>query len=284
MKKRIVILDFDGTITDAEAEGAPFTVGYIANVAALLGKKPGEVDSVIEVAEREIATNPGDNGWMYGGRIVAPATVDPYLRMKAIARRVFDHFSVFLDPNDRERILEFLYANNYHHSGIAFKEGADELLRTLFTSDQLVVYIVTNSHTEGVVKKVARLSWDEQSIGHMSSRVIGGAKKYVVDDQPDHVAESLNLTGLTRPVFLRRSAYFQVLERLCQEHDLSWENVTVIGDIFELDLALPFSLGARVGLIVNQFTPDYERDFILANPDRGRMIGSLSEVMPFVME
>ncbi len=98
MKKRIVILDFDGTITDAEAEGAPFTVGYIANVGALLGKKSEDVVPVIEAAEHEIATNPGTNGWIYGGRIVAPATVDPYLRMMAIARRTFDHFGAFLDP------------------------------------------------------------------------------------------------------------------------------------------------------------------------------------------
>ena len=51
----------------------------------------------------------------------------------------------------------------------------------------------------------------------------------------------------------------------------------MVGDIFELDLALPMALGARVGLVGNPRTPAYEREFVRASP-RGRLIGRLDEV------
>ncbi|MFM2152956.1 MAG: hypothetical protein RL199_1391, partial [Pseudomonadota bacterium] len=35
---RLVILDFDGTMTDAEAEGAPFRDGYLQDLATLTGR------------------------------------------------------------------------------------------------------------------------------------------------------------------------------------------------------------------------------------------------------
>ena len=41
----------------------------------------------------------------------------------------------------------------------------------------------------------------------------------------------------------------------------------VIGDIFELDLSLPLAMGANVGLVLSEFTPDYERLFLEKHPN-----------------
>jgi hypothetical protein len=54
----------------------------------------------------------------------------------------------------------------------------------------------------------------------------------------------------------------------------------VIGDIFELDLAMPLSLGARVGLVNSERTPAYERAFVKAHP-RAQLIEDLSEIRTF---
>jgi hypothetical protein len=51
----------------------------------------------------------------------------------------------------------------------------------------------------------------------------------------------------------------------------------VIGDIFELDLAMPLALGARIGLVSSAQTPPYERAFVAAHP-RGRVIDDLREI------
>eukprot|EP00971_Amphidinium_carterae_P141091 2796042-Amphidinium_carterae.1 len=38
--------------------------------------------------------SPQEFGWIIGGRTVAPAVVDPYLRMKPIAHKILDHAKV----------------------------------------------------------------------------------------------------------------------------------------------------------------------------------------------
>lgn len=45
------------------------------------------------------------------GRAVAPATVDPYLRMVPIPHAIFDHFGAFTNANDRSRLLGAIFYN-----------------------------------------------------------------------------------------------------------------------------------------------------------------------------
>jgi hypothetical protein len=56
--------------------------------------------------------------------------------------------------------------------------------------------------------------------------------------------------------------------------------MVVVGDIFELDLALPLALGARVGLATGARTPPYEVAFVENHP-RGRVLTSLHEIRDF---
>jgi hypothetical protein len=143
--------------------------------------------------------------------------------------------------------------------------------------------VVTNSHTEAVAHKVDVLGRNEDgtnALDWLVARVHGRAQKYVIDDSFDRVPESLQLPGLDRPVLLRRRAYFDALDRLRQQAGAEWSDVAVCGDIFELDLSLPLALGAQVGLVVNDFTPAYERAFVEKHP-RGRIITHLSQVPAF---
>ena len=71
-----------------------------------------------------------------------------------------------------------------------------------------------------------------------------------------------------------------VLNALREQADVSWSQVFVFGDIFELDLCLPLSLGASVGLMTNQFTPSWERNYLQGHP-RGHLLKTLDEIKPF---
>jgi FMN phosphatase YigB (HAD superfamily) len=267
---RLVILDFDGTMTDAEAEGAPFRDGYLQDLATLTGRPLEEVLALAERFEVEVAQNPDDHGWMFHGHIVAPASVDPYLRIMPVARKVFDAFGAFASEADRTRLLDgILYKYNYQKTRIAFRTGAREALAGLEGTE---TYVVTNSHTEAVRAKVEALGaqW-------LAPRVHGRAQKYVIDDAFDLVPERLQLPGLARPVLLRRRAYFEVLDGLRRSAGATWAEVLVVGDIFELDLSLPLALGARVGLVVNDFTPAYERAFVEGH-ERGTLVATLARV------
>jgi len=270
----LLILDFDGTMTDAEREGAPFRHGYLEDVANLVDRPFEEVEALAITFEAEVAAHPGAYGWLFLDRIVAPATVDPYLRMMPVARRILDHYGCLMAPLDRSRVLDaVLYKYNYQKTLDAPRPGAGDLLRSLRDTP---VYIVTNSHTDAVQRKVramgaevapaAEKGSESDGLEWLVNRVHGRAKKYFIDDTFDAVPAELHLPGLERPVLLRRRHYFEVLDSLRRREGATWEQVVVVGDIFELDLALPFALGARVALMVNAFTPQWEIDFLTGHP------------------
>ena len=270
----MLVLDFDGTVTDAEEEGKPFCEGYLEDLAALTDRSLDEILVMAERFEAEVAADPDNHGWQYHGAIVAPASVDPYLRIMPVARKVFDVCQVFMDPEDRNRLLDgILYRYNYQKTGIAFRPGARELLAGL---RDIPTYIVTNSHTDPVCAKI-RILADGPELDWLLERVHGRARKYAIDDSFTEVPRALEVDGLSRPILLRRHAYHEVLSRLLAQEGLDWAQLLVVGDIFELDLALPLAMGARVGLVINRFTPEYEKRYV-ASHERGQLIEALSEI------
>ncbi|MCO4771911.1 MAG: hypothetical protein KDA24_17905 [Deltaproteobacteria bacterium] len=275
---RLIVFDFDGTLTDAEEEGRPFRDGYLDDIATLCGVSLEEVDVFAKTCEAKVAANPQAHGWVFGGRIVAPATVDPYLRIMPVARMVFDHYGRLPDADDRDRLLDgILYKYNYPKTKTVFRDGAREVL--LGTPAE-TTYVVTNSHTVPVQEKIRQLSAmgdDADALLWLVERVHGRAKKYVLDDSFDDVPEELRVPNLSRPILLRRRLYYEALTRLLEERGADWSELTVVGDIFELDLALPLALGATVGLVANAHTPQYEMDYLEAH-ERGRVLHSLPEV------
>jgi hypothetical protein len=275
----VLVLDFDGTMTDAEAEGRPFRDGYLDDLAALTGRPAGdpEIFAIAEEVEAELAHAPASHPFLWMGRAVAPATVDPYLRMVPIAHRILDRFDAIPGPTDRGRLLgSVLYKYNYAKTlgRPVFRTGAGDVLRALGGSD---AWIVTNSDTHAVAGKVAALDREAPGVAWLTSRVRGHARKFDVDDTWTGVESELTVPGLDRPVLLRRRMYHDILKAILDASGATFADLVVIGDIFELDLAMPLSLGARVGLVASDRTPAYEREFVEAHP-RARLINDLSEI------
>lgn len=282
----ILVLDFDGTMTDAEAEGRPFRDGYLDDLCALVGRpaQDPEIRAIAEEVEAELLGAPAAHPFLWMGRAVAPATVDPYLRMVPIAHRILDRFDAIPSPVDRGRLLgNVLYKYNYAKTlgHPVFRAGADAALSALTGRP---AWIVTNSDTHAVAGKVAAL--DRQmdkalpGIAWLTSRVRGHARKFDVDDAWTGAPATLDVPGLARPVLLRRHNYHAILREILDAAGAEFADLVVVGDIFELDLAMPLALGARVGLVASGHTPAYERAFVQGHP-RGRIIEDLRDVAPF---
>ena len=195
---RLLILDFDGTMTDAEAEGAPFREGYLEDLAALTERALPWIREAAARYEAVVASESAAYGWVFGGRIVAPASVDPYLRMMPVARLILDEVGVFRSTTDRDRLLDgILYKYNYQKTRTAFREGAGALLRGLGTRADVFTRAVTNSHTEPVQGKVRLLDQTEGGgVAWLLPHVHGRARKYVLDEGFTDVPEALTLPGL----------------------------------------------------------------------------------------
>jgi len=278
----VLVLDFDGTMTDAEAEGRPFRDGYLEDLCTLVGRAPNDPDvqAIAEEVEAELAEEPASHPFLWMGRAVAPATVDPYLRMVPIAHRVLDRFGAMPGAVDRGRLLggvlyKYNYAKTLGHP--VFRTGAGEVLRALGGRN---AWIVTNSDTHAVAGKVAALDREAPGVAWLTSRVRGQARKFDVDDSWTGCDAELDVPELDRPVLLRRRAYHDILRAILDDAGATFSELVVIGDIFELDLAMPLALGARVGLVASARTPAYERAFVESHP-RGRVIEDLSEISAF---
>jgi len=276
----VLVLDFDGTMTDAEAEGRPFREGYLEDLALLVGAEVSDVTPIADEVEAELAAAPASHPFLWMGRAVAPATVDPYLRMVPIAHRILDRYGAVPSAVDRGRLLgSVLYKYNYAKTlgHPVFRPGAGEMLASLGGTQ---TWIVTNSDTHAVAGKVAALDREAPGVAWLTSRVRGFARKFDVDDAWSGAPGEMAVPGLERAVLLRRRAYFEILRDVLEEARSTFEELVVVGDIFELDLAMPLALGARVGLVTSSRTPSYERAFVTAHP-RAALIDHLSQIPAF---
>ncbi len=275
MQDRLIVLDFDGTLTDVEQDGERYTTNYLADLADLTGCNSEQIQTLYERFNTIVHDNANDYGWKYDGYIVAPSLSDPYLRILPVAEMIFDECQVFLDSTDRKRLLDrILYKHNYRRTNTVFHKGTLEFLNSMKDES---LYIVTNSDTTTVCDKIKSLEKNEGDFLFLCERTRGNAKKYVVDQTFDDVPETLSLEGLSRPVYLRRPFYYNVLNTLLKKENKTWDQLLVVGDIFELDLSLPLSQGAEVMLMKNERTPDYECNF-LAKHSRGRLVHSVTEL------
>ena len=274
---KCIVLDFDGTFTDVEVEGAPFMQVYRAALADLVGR---DVSADWERALAEIAAEPGRHGWMHGGHIVAPGNADPYVRCTAVAQVIFDRAGLLKTPETRTAIVQAFYQLAYRHTVTAFRPDARETLARVAASG-IPTYVVTNSSTSVVQGKLDELA----PAGLERIQVIGDAQKFVVaeaagyDARFDGVPAQRRLPGLERPIYPRRGRYFDALAKIWKETGARPEETLVCGDIFELDLAMPIELGLQVHLVTGAATASYERAALAALGARASLGDRVSDVL-----
>lgn len=268
---RLVVFDFDGTCTDVEKEGEGFISASVESLAELTDRDPLEIQERYAVHEREILENPTAYDWVIDGIAVCPGTLDPYLRSKHVAHRILSESL----EGERLREASIVFANRYpqHYakSGIALRPELPGVLAEF--CEEAHVAIVTNSAADAVRKKL-------QTIPNFDlSRVtlVGGAKKYVAERGLEAY-----IPGLARGIQLQRPRYRAVLSDLKRQYEVNERQTTVIGDIFELDLALPDHIGMHTVLMAGPHTPAYEIKYMLAS-SRRCMATSLYEALGFFL-
>ena len=239
-----LLLDFDGTLTDTEKEALPALKKWNELFSERAGMPLNEVREQIERIKSKIVPDP-KVGWTVNGYVMAPAAADPYVLHTAAYQALTSKEGI------NENILTGIFHDSYPFSVTVFREGATDFLDALIK--RLSVVIVTNSRTEPVEGKLRKM-------GTYTIPVIGNAKKYVPDTALDSLPEYVHLEGFPRPVVLRRRHYKEILD------NFDPEKTAVMGDIYELDLALPEFLGFNVVQIVTPTTPPYEIQYHNGRP------------------
>lgn len=280
---RYVVLDFDGTFTQVDKEGAPFYARYRACIDDLVGRC---VADEWAAAEREIQQNPLTTGWDVAGKLMAPAIVDPYVMASAVATRVLTRVGLLRDAQNRSAILQAIYKYAYDFSDEVFKPVARELLGTLMAMDGLEVVVITNSATDTVTKKIQALGLAKMP------QVIGSARKFelAAPMNTDPAFEALHPLKLVpgfegRVLYVKRGAYFDALRKVWGEEpvETAAPATLVCGDVYELDCLLPGELGAQVHLVERKNTLDFERTAVKGLGHGRGTVGALEEVLERVV-
>lgn len=268
MSTECIVLDFDGTFTEVDVEARPFVEVFRRGLTDLVG---AEIAGRWDATRERVLAGPDLYGWENDGRIVAPAHADPYVLSTSIAQLLVAQ-APKIAPAERAGAVERLFAASYPHAAIAFRPDARMVVESLVRSG-LPVFVVTNSRTEHVMAKLEKLA----PVGLEHVVVRGDARKFVVgppeaqlaspwEERWKTIPETRTVPGLGRPVHLRRGAYFDAIRRISEETGAEPEAMLVCGDIWELDLALPALLGARIHLVTRPGTPDHEKRAVRATP------------------
>jgi hypothetical protein len=280
-----VILDFDGTCTQIP----PIFEDYLERF------RRGLVDWGLEVSEPDwresqsiVREHSPKAGWTLGGCPAAPAAADPYIlayeASQLILRRrgksgplppsvnarayteaaaawrdeAITTFSRLLEQGCRLHLVS--------NSSTAFISGH---LRQLFGDQDRVP---ANLSVQGDAGKfrICELNWDDQ--GALSTKAkakFAGLPAASGDKLPDRIE---------RPIYLRRGAYFEAINRALSGDFDALERTLFCGDIWEMDLAMPHALGARVHLVTRAppfDTYSYEKEAIAACGERGKTSSDL---------
>ncbi|MEK7623693.1 MAG: hypothetical protein AAB408_03435 [Patescibacteria group bacterium] len=290
--KRLCVSDFDGTWTDEDQGAPPFRVGFTTALARVVNLDAGELVARLAEYEKEIMAEPHRHAWVEEGWPVAPSIAGNYLRLRRASELLLDHLDRFPSPKVRAELFHGLFGDHYHLTRTVFRDGAGETLRAL-QSELDCLYVVTNAReptvTHGKLRELSERAGVSSIDGSwLPEHVCGDARKHRVTLEAEgstslEATSHLSIPGLRRGVWLWRGHYFDVLNRLRIKHGVAWPQIRVVGDIFELDLALPFALGARVALLANEFTPPYELEF-LSRQENARILRDIREIPAFFQE
>lgn len=279
---KCVVLDFDGTLTKPISEGAIFEGLYRARLAA--ATKPSVLDHW-SMANAQVEANPERHGLVIGKEIAAPGDADPYVRCFTVTQLLDQQIGLAPSYDALQKVAVACYAAAYgeitdrHWSAAMFRDNAADFLQ-YWASAQIPVWIVSNADVTQVERRLSVLSGDFPPpvlLGQAQKHWLGPAPK--PDARFDEVPEVQVLAGLARPLKLRRGLYFEALRKIWEATRVSVEQTLVVGDIYEMDLALPATLGAQVHLIQNGALRAPYRNALLALEGRGGLSADFSAVI-----
>ncbi len=148
---KVIITDFDGTLTLVKSEAEKFTSAYLAHLATNSTIARKTIDAAWLEAKKKVENSPNKYGWKDGDRIVAPARADHRIMARVLAGLALDSLGAITDKTTRAQLLEATYHASSGMINPTFRRGALKFLNLVNSSSGCVV---TNSATGEVSDKV----------------------------------------------------------------------------------------------------------------------------------
>jgi beta-phosphoglucomutase-like phosphatase (HAD superfamily) len=285
-----VILDFDGTCTQIPLIYQQYLDQYLVEFSSRLKLATPVTTQEWNDMQQTVREHSPKAAWTVKTTAAAPAAADPYIlayeTSKALLRKRPEGETISEPPFEAH-----VNSNNAHAA--PWRPEAKEIFETLLNKG-IKVHFVSNTSSATILKRLSEL-FTELPKG---LSVQSGAAKFSISELSfdskisnelkkkfEHVPVAHSAQHIGRPVYLRRSYYF---EALCAalDNDLHKLHSTVVcGDIWEMDLAMPHELGANIHLVERASPFDtypFERDAVTAAKSRGKVSHDLRGLLDWL--
>jgi hypothetical protein len=289
-----IILDFDGTCTQIP----PIFEAYLDRYFKGLNESGLNVTlSEWRDAQASVRVNSPKAGWTVAVCPSAPAAADPYIlaheAIRLILRRRGATTPVTIPPT--------VHAQAYDEALASWREEAFDTFSRL-VEHGVQLHFVSNTGTKFINRRLRDLFGDGNPLTAKIS-VQSGAGKYQIcelswDDEAVVSTEATKrfqalpvaygekpLPEIERPIYLRRGAYFEAINRVLAGDFDALTNTVFCGDIWEMDLAMPHALGAKVHLLDRAApfeTYRYEKEALVGYGDRGKTSADLCGLLDWL--
>lgn len=266
--QKVVIFDFDGTLTDPRPTYRLYLSHYLPAIVAVTGAPKDFIKRWREYS-KQVHEHPERYPWVVDGVAVAEAE-DFYIRINRITQLVLDHYQVLPGSHEeRQSLIARAHAGAYRRAKPPLRP---EVRLVLEACRKHQLWILTNSPGEEARRQLA-----DAGLAWAGAHVVGDAQKFVVKLSD---FSTINPSPLfPRPVYLDRPNYTRILRRLVPSET---ERLYVIGHAYTSDLSVPdVVFKAHIGLVPSAFTLLCTRLYIKRHP-RGCLIQSLSHIPEWV--
>jgi len=287
-----IILDFDGTCTQIP----PIFEAYLDLYCKGLNESALSVTpSEWREAQAIVRQHSPKAGWMAGGCPSAPAAGDPYVLADEAARLILRRRGAKtpVPPTIHAQAYEAALAPWREEARETFSQLVDHGIGLHFVSNSSTTFIGRRLHdlfgdghpmtakisvqSDAGKFRICELNWDDPA-------AVSVEAKRRFQSLPVAYGEKL-LTETERPVYLRRGAYFEAINRVLDGDFDALTNTVFCGDTWEMDLAMPHALGAKIHLLDRAApfeTYAYERQALARYGNRGKMSPDLSGLLDWI--
>ena len=256
----LVVFDFDGTLTDVDAHAEAFYAASRQALADQLGWDEAEHAREWAASFAAVMALSATAAWQVGGRDACPARVDPYMIANSVTHRLLAEHRPGDDPATRVASVLAVHSAAYQQVSPQFRPDAQRVLEQLLAGGY-PVRVVSNSQTTAIERMLdsLALAGRERVLVHGDAGKFSVCEPMVPDARFDALPETVGWWEGGRPIHVRRGKYFDVLRAIWDDTGTNCEQTLVVGDVFELDLAMPAALGAHIHLVTRAGTMPHER-------------------------
>ena len=281
-----IVLDFDGTCTQIPAIYKEYLERYLIefNKRVFSPNPTTPEDGASQVSAEEwkqaqdtVRKNSPKAGWTLAITSSAPAAADPYILAFESAKFILRNRKAKVSDPPFEAHRD---SNEAHEA--PWRAEAREVFEKLLKKN-INIYFISNSSSVTITRRLKELL--EVAELPKALKVQSDAAKFRVSELPlilsnmegslpENVKSKFEaippvhpVSTIGRPVHLRRGHYFSAIYAVLGSSMTSLEDTVFCGDIWEMDLAMPCELGAKIHLIKRAApfdTYSYELDAVTA--------------------